>query len=122
MLRFWLIGITAMLVVVSESLMYWSTFDPFWCPACWPLFWSPLWPPIWPVFWLLFWPAICAAILLVGLVFERVRYKNELPSPPGPDWVSTGECTVDASGIVRVWYHPGTGNRAYVREQGGGAS
>jgi hypothetical protein len=57
-----------------------------------------------------------AATLLLCLVFERTRYKAELTAPPGPDWVATNELDVDAHGAVRVWYHPRTGERAYVRE------
>jgi FtsP/CotA-like multicopper oxidase with cupredoxin domain len=96
MLRACLIAITAVLVAISPRLMDGTGFHPFWFPAIWP------------------------GLLLVGLVFERIRYKDELSSPPGPDWVATEECTVDASGTVRVWYHPRTGGRAYVREQTGG--
>jgi len=59
---------------------------------------------------------IWAAALLLCLVFERTRYKPELTAPPGPDWVATNEVDVDARGAVRVWYHPRTGERAYVRE------
>jgi hypothetical protein len=94
MLRICLIVITAILVAISPRLMYWGGFDVFWFPALWP------------------------TLLLLGLLFERIHYKNEIASPPGPDWVATEECTVEASGIVRVWYHPRTGERAYVREQG----
>jgi hypothetical protein len=63
------------------------------------------------------WMAVVwAALLLLSLLFERTRYKSELTAAPGPDWVATNELDVDARGTVRVWYHPRTGERAYVRE------
>ena len=64
-----------------------------------------------------FWISVgWAGVLLLCLLFERTRYKAELTAPPGPDWVATHELNVDARGTVRVWYHPHTGERAYVRE------
>jgi hypothetical protein len=59
---------------------------------------------------------IYGALLAGGVYFERYRYKPELDRPPGPDWVATGERSTDANGAVTVWYHPATGERAYVRE------
>lgn len=60
--------------------------------------------------------AIWAVIFLLAAVFERTRYKPELTAPPGGDWVASNELTVDAHGTIRVWYHPVTGERAYVRD------
>jgi hypothetical protein len=59
---------------------------------------------------------VWGAILAGGVYFENYRYKAELDRPPGPDWVATGERSTDANGVVAVWYHPATGERAYVRE------
>ncbi len=104
MLRAWLIGIIAVFLAVLPGLVMRSDADGFWVRHFWH---DILLMALWPV------------ILLLGLVFERIRYKNEIATPPGPDWVATEECTVDESGTVRVWYHPGSGERAYVREQSG---
>jgi hypothetical protein len=60
---------------------------------------------------LLVWGVIVAGSVMI----ERYRYKPELDAPPGPDWVDTGECSVGPSGPVTVWFHPSTGERAYVR-------
>jgi hypothetical protein len=60
---------------------------------------------------LLVWGVIVAGSLLI----ERYRYKPELDAPPGPDWVATGERSLGPRGPVTVWFHPGTGERAYVR-------
>ncbi len=57
-------------------------------------------------------------VLAGGIAFERFRYKPELDSPPGPDWVRTEEKTVDERGVVVVWFNPATGERAYVRVTG----
>ena len=57
-------------------------------------------------------------ILVLALVFERVRYKPTLAAPPGPDWQLTGERSADARGVVSVWFKPASGERAYVREAG----
>jgi hypothetical protein len=58
---------------------------------------------------------IWGVTLAGGIAFERFRYKPELDSPPGPDWVRTEEKTVDERGVVVVWFNPATGERAYVR-------
>ena len=60
--------------------------------------------------------AVWAIVFLLCLLFERTIYKAELTAPPSPEWVDTGEITVDARGAVRVWYNPRTGERAYVRQ------
>lgn len=65
-------------------------------------------------------PAIYAgslgALLFVGLVFERWRYKPLSEARLGPDWVATDERFVDpeTGKLVTVYYHPATGERRYV--------
>lgn len=65
-------------------------------------------------------PAIYAgslgALLFVGLVFERWRYKPLSDARLGPDWVATDERFVDpeTGKLVTVYYHPATGERRYV--------
>jgi hypothetical protein len=54
-------------------------------------------------------------ILAGGIAIERFAYKPELDRPPGPGWVRTEEKSVDARGVVTVWFNPATGERAYVR-------
>ena len=56
-------------------------------------------------------------LLLVGTVFERVRYKTIAPTPPpGAGWVETPEKFRDpATGRwVQVYFKPETGERSYV--------
>ena len=57
-----------------------------------------------------------AAILLVGLLIERWRYKPLAGRPPGPDWQRTDERFVDpeTGKLVTVYFHPSTGERRYV--------
>ena len=65
-------------------------------------------------------PAIYAGafgvLLLVGLVFERWRYKPLTDTRLGPDWIATHERFVDpeTGKLVTVYYHPSTGERRYV--------
>jgi hypothetical protein len=63
---------------------------------------------------------VWAAILVGGVVFERAAYKPELSHPPGAGWVRTEEKSVDAQGLVTVWFNQATGERAYVRSRAGG--
>ena len=60
--------------------------------------------------------ALWAAILLVGLLIERWRYKKLTAAPPGPDWQRTGERFVDpeTGKLVTVYFHPPTGERRYI--------
>jgi len=61
-------------------------------------------------------PLLVWGIIVAGsIAIERYRYKPELDAPPGPDWVATGERSTGARGPVTVWFHPRTGQRAYVR-------
>jgi hypothetical protein len=55
-------------------------------------------------------------VIMLGVAFERVRYKRELTTPPtGPGWVLTNERSVDEAGVVSVWFNAASGERAYVR-------
>lgn len=60
--------------------------------------------------------AVWTGVCIIGLVFERVRYKAILEAPPTGDWTATGERFVDSrSGrAVTVWFQASTGKRAYV--------
>lgn len=60
--------------------------------------------------------AIWTGVCIIGLVFEKVRYKAILDAPPGAGWTATPERFVDTrSGrAVTVWYEAATGKRVYV--------
>ena len=62
--------------------------------------------------------AIFGAILLIGIVFERVIYKPNAKAAPGPGWVKTSERFVDdeTGKPVTVYIKPETGERTYVEE------
>jgi hypothetical protein len=60
---------------------------------------------------------INGGLLAGGIVFEHYKYKDELDREPGAGWVRTDEKTVTADHIVTVWYHPASGERAYVRSR-----
>ncbi len=62
------------------------------------------------------WLGIMGAMLLVGIVFERGRYKPATPGHPGPGWVATDERFVDPDSgkEVIVYYQPSSGERRYV--------
>ena len=65
-------------------------------------------------------PAIYAgvfgALLFIGLVFERWRYKPLSGTRLGPEWIATDERFVDpeTGKLVTVYYHPATGERRYI--------
>lgn len=59
---------------------------------------------------------VWAAVFLLCALLERIRYKPELATPPDGSWLPSAEITSDSRGIVRVWVHTHTGERAYVRE------
>lgn len=63
-------------------------------------------------------PILFGALLLVGTLWERVRYKPLEDGRPGPGWVATDERFVDdqSGRPVRVWLEPATGERRYVAE------
>ena len=60
--------------------------------------------------------AVWAAVLLVGLLIERWRYKPLAGRPPSPDWQATDERFVDpeTGKLVTVYFHPPTGERRYI--------
>jgi hypothetical protein len=60
--------------------------------------------------------AVWAAILLVGLLIERWRYKPLAGRQPGPDWQQTDERFVDpeTGKLVTVYFHAATGERRYI--------
>ncbi|MDR3533257.1 MAG: hypothetical protein P4L90_22200 [Rhodopila sp.] len=64
--------------------------------------------------------AVLAAVLVLGLLFERYVYKPIRPDPPGPGWDRTQERFVDprSGQNVVVYYNPRTGERRYVAENG----
>jgi hypothetical protein len=64
------------------------------------------------------WGAVIALAVLVWFVFRSGGYKRQpLDAPPGPDWEPTNERFVDPSSgeTLAVWFHPPSGERAYVR-------
>jgi hypothetical protein len=66
-------------------------------------------------------PAVIAmiwgAILVVGTVYDRFRYKPVETTPPGPGWMKTTEKFVDdeTGTLVTVYIRPETGERSYVQ-------
>lgn len=68
-------------------------------------------PSAWPL--LLF-----AGLLLLGTVFEQVRYRGAKGRREGGKWRATSERFIDdASGrMVTVWFNATTGDRRYVEE------
>jgi hypothetical protein len=67
------------------------------------------------------WLGFLALIVLAWFLFRKGGYKRRpLDAPPGPDWVRTEECFIDPSSgeTLDVWFHPPSGNRAYVRTRG----
>ena len=64
------------------------------------------------------WLGVIALVFLIWFVFRPGGYKREpLDAPPGPGWVKTEERFVDPSSgeTLDVWFHPPSGERAYVR-------
>ena len=57
------------------------------------------------------------ALILLGTVFERWRYRPHHPRPPA-GWERTGERYEDpeTGHIVDVYYDPRSGERRYVRD------
>lgn len=55
-------------------------------------------------------------VLLIGVAIERWRYKPLGERSPGPDWTATDERFVDpeTGKLVRVYFHPASGERRYV--------
>jgi hypothetical protein len=66
------------------------------------------------------WVGIVALLVLIWALFRNGGYKRRpLEVPPGPDWQLTEERFVDpGSGeTLDVWFHPASGERAYVRSR-----
>ncbi len=63
--------------------------------------------------------ALWALLLLVGVIFERRRYKRVLDTPPGADWAATRERFIDpeTGAELLVYFNAKTGGRAYVRSK-----
>jgi hypothetical protein len=57
-------------------------------------------------------------LILIGTVYERVRYKPVLKQPPGSGWQRTDERFIDPSSgrPVTVYLEPVWGERQYVQE------
>ena len=64
-------------------------------------------------------PLVVGAILLVGVLWERWRYKR-LEASPAAGFEPTGERFLDPTSRepVRVYANPATGERRYVRDTG----
>ncbi len=65
---------------------------------------------------LVLWLAVLGAVILIGVMFERVHYKTLAQKPPGPGWIATPERFVDPATrhLVQVYVKPETGERCYV--------
>ncbi len=62
-------------------------------------------------------------VVLIWLLFRKGGYKRRpLDAPPGPGWQRTDERFADPSSgeALEVWFHPDSGERAYVRARRGG--
>lgn len=61
---------------------------------------------------------IWGALIVIGIVFERFRYKSLANKPPPGNWVRTTERFVDdeTGKPVTVWVDPATGARSYVAD------
>lgn len=69
------------------------------------------------------WLGILALMVLAWLLFRTGGYKRRpLDAPPGPDWQKTEERFIDPSSgeTLDVWFHPMSGERAYVRARPAG--
>ena len=66
-----------------------------------------------PAFVFMFW----GAVLLLGTVYERFRYKPIESVAPGAGWTKTSERFIDdeTGNPVTVWLDPASGERKYVK-------
>jgi hypothetical protein len=66
-----------------------------------------------PGFVFLFW----GAVIVLSVVYERVRYKPIEEAAPGPGWTRTAERFIDdeTGETVSVWLDPASGERKYVK-------
>jgi len=67
-----------------------------------------------PAFVFVFW----GGIILLGTLYERVRYKQIQAGSPGPGWERTTERFIDdeTGKPVTVYVEPVSGERRYVQE------
>jgi hypothetical protein len=65
---------------------------------------------------------VIGAIVLIGTLFERWRYRR-IEAPPNGDWQRTNEQFIDPStgDPVEVMFDPRTGERRYVAGRSRGA-
>lgn len=66
-----------------------------------------------PGFVFLFW----GTVVVLSIVYERVRYKPLEGAAPGPGWTRTAERFIDdeTGQPVSVWLDPVSGERKYVK-------
>ncbi len=66
-----------------------------------------------PAFVFVFW----GAIILLGTIYERFRYKPIESGTPGAGWTKTSERFIDdeTGEPVTVWLDPASGERKYVK-------
>lgn len=62
-------------------------------------------------------PGAIGALILLGTLFERYRYRRLDERSPGPGWTDTGERFRDpeTGDAVGVFFHAHSGERRYVR-------
>ncbi|MGD0142172.1 MAG: hypothetical protein ABSC92_03350 [Rhizomicrobium sp.] len=94
MLRSWLIGIGLAAVAIGVVILATTGFPPSIVFFCW------------------------GAILVLGIVYERFRYKPLETARPGAGWERTTERFIDdeTGKPVTVYIQPETGERKYVEE------
>jgi hypothetical protein len=66
------------------------------------------------------WSGFLALLVLIWALFRNGGYKRRpLDAPPGPGWQPTEERFVDPNSgeTLDVWFHPPSGERAYVRSR-----
>lgn len=58
------------------------------------------------------------ALVVIGTIYERYRYKSPEAGRPGPGWIVTSERFIDdeTGKAVTVYLDPRTGERKYVTE------
>lgn len=94
MLRNWLIGIGVAVLAIGAVVMATTGIPPSIVFLCW------------------------GAMLVLGIVFERFRYKPLEAQAPGAGWERTTERFIDdeTGKPVTVYVQPQTGERKYVQE------
>jgi hypothetical protein len=94
MLRGFLLGLGALAMLCGLIALATGAFPPAAVFACW------------------------GALLVIGILFERVVYKQPLAARPGAGWERTTERFIDdrTGRPLTVYVEPATGERAYVQE------